>query len=191
MCFDWCSPLILPCCVQYVQFLSALYFLFCTLTWTKLFFFLLCNDWICTATRVYKPDGFNPFCHDYVPILYVYISSLLYLPYVCIFYVYAIMTKKIKFKFYTWNHDAKKKKNMSCYIGQLFSPPGERFKNVFELLNLRALKISMLGQNHIFQCMGKMFCVEFQRVPLKFRTKYLTHTLNDVDFICRWKFKSS
>ena len=27
--------------------------------------------------------------------------------------------------------------------------------------------------------MGKIFCVEFQRVPLKFHTKYLTHTLKD------------
>ena len=60
---------------------------------------------------------------------------------------------------------------------------GGRFKNAFELLNLRALKISMSYKNHIFQCMGKIFCVEFQRVPLKFHTKYLTHTLKDVDFI--------
>ena len=58
---------------------------------------------------------------------------------------------------------------------------GGRFKNAYELLNLRALKI----ENHIFQCMGKIFCVEFQRVPLKFHTKYLTHTLKDVDFIHR------
>ena len=68
---------------------------------------------------------------------------------------------------------------------------GGRFKNTYELLNLRALKMSMLYKNHIFQCMGKIFCVEFQRVPLKFHTKYLTHTLKDVDFIRIWKFKSS
>ena len=61
--------------------------------------------------------------------------------------------------------------------------PGGRFKNNYELLNLRALKISMLNKNHIFQCTSKIFCVEFQRVPLKFHTKYLTHTLKDVDFI--------
>ena len=61
--------------------------------------------------------------------------------------------------------------------------PGGRFKNTYELLNLRALKISKLHKKHIFQCMGKIFCVEFQRVPLKFHTKYLTHTLKDVDFI--------
>ena len=66
-----------------------------------------------------------------------------------------------------------------------------RFKNAYEVLNLRALKISMLYKSTIFQCMGKIFCVEFQRVPLKFHTKYHTHTLIDVDFIYRWKFKSS
>ena len=69
--------------------------------------------------------------------------------------------------------------------------PGGRFKNTYELLNLRALKISKLHKNHIFQCMGKIFCVEFQRVPLKFHTKYLTHTLKDVEFIHIWNFKSS
>ena len=68
---------------------------------------------------------------------------------------------------------------------------GGRFKNAYELLNLRALQISMLYKNHIFQCMGMIFCVEFQRLPLKFHIRYLTHTLKDVDFIHRWKFKSS
>ena len=74
---------------------------------------------------------------------------------------------------------------------QAGAQPGGRFKNTYELLNLRALKISKLHKNHIFQCMGKIFCVEFQRVPLKFHTKYLTHTSKDVDFIHIWKFKSS
>ena len=49
---------------------------------------------------------------------------------------------------------------------------------------------------HIFQCLGKIFCVDFQRVPLKFLSKYLIHTLKDVIFIQSWilrflKFKSS
>ena len=48
-------------------------------------FFLLCNDRICTATRVYKPDGFNPFCHDYVHIVYVYIYPHCF---ICLMYVY-------------------------------------------------------------------------------------------------------
>ena len=47
---------------------------------------------------------------------------------------------------------------------------GGRFKNTYELLNLRALKISKLLKKYICQCMGKIFCVEFQRVPLKFHT---------------------
>ena len=65
----------------------------------------------------------------------------------------------------------------------LLGSSGGRFKNTYELLNLRVLKISKLHKNHIFQCMGKIVCVEFQRVPLKFHTNYLTHTLKDVDFI--------
>ena len=44
---------------------------------------------------------------------------------------------------------------------------GGRFKNTYELLNLRALNFS--PKIHIFQCMDKIFCVEFQRV----------HTLKD------------
>ena len=44
---------------------------------------------------------------------------------------------------------------------------------------------------HIFQCMGKIFCVEFQRAPLKFHTKYFTHTLKDMIFLQCWKFTSS
>ena len=66
-----------------------------------------------------------------------------------------------------------------------------RFKETYELLNLKALKISPVNKIHIFQCMGKIFCVEFQRYPLKFHTKYLTHTLKDTIFIQHWNFKSS
>ena len=64
-------------------------------------------------------------------------------------------------------------------------------KNAYELLYLSALKISMLYETNFFQCMGKIFCMEFQREPLKFHTKYLTQTLKDVDFIHMWKVKSS
>ena len=38
------------------------------------------------------------------------------------------------------------------------------FKNAHELLNLRALKFSSVNKIHIFQCMSKISCVEFQRV---------------------------
>ena len=66
----------------------------------------------------------------------------------------------------------------ACLVGT-----GGRFKNTYELLNQRALKFSYVNKIHIFQCMGKIFCVEFQRYPLKFHTKYLTHTLKDMIFI--------
>ena len=39
--------------------------------------------------------------------------------------------------------------------------------------------------------MGKIFCEEFQREPLKFRTKFLTHTLKETIFIWYRKFMSS
>ena len=63
------------------------------------------------------------------------------------------------------------------------------FKTAYEILNLRALKISTLCKDCFFQCMGEIFCVEFQSYPLKFLTKYLTQTSKDVHFIRRWKFK--
>ena len=65
------------------------------------------------------------------------------------------------------------------------------FQNMYELLDLRALEFSHVNKIHIFQCMGKIFCVEFQRVPLKFHTNYLTHSLKDMIFIQYWNFKSS
>ena len=69
--------------------------------------------------------------------------------------------------------------------------PGGHLKNTNELLNLGALKFSPVNKIDIFQCMGKIFCVEFQMYPLKFNTKYLTHTLKDIDFIRMWNFKGS
>ena len=60
-----------------------------------------------------------------------------------------------------------------------------------EFLNLWTFKFSTLHENHIFQRMSKIFCVEFQRYTLKFHTQYLTHTLKDAWFIKKLKFKSS
>ena len=54
-----------------------------------------------------------------------------------------------------------------------------RFKNAYVLLNLRGIKFPPVNKIHIFRCMGKIICVKFQRAPLKFHTKYLTHTLKD------------
>ena len=62
--------------------------------------------------------------------------------------------------------------------------------NVYELVKVGALKSSLRYKYHIFSCMGKVLCMEFQTVLLKFRTKYLTHTLTDTIFIQCWKFRS-
>ena len=48
--------------------------------------------------------------------------------------------------------------------------PGGRFKNAYELLNLRALKFSPVNKMRIFQCMGKIFCVE---IPHKISYPYI------------------
>ena len=80
---------------------------------------------------------------------------------------------------------------IECLHGYWDFRSGGVYKIMYELLNLRALKISMLYKTHTFQRMGKIFCVKFQRVPLNIHKKYLTHTLKDVDFIHKWKFMSS
>ena len=81
--------------------------------------------------------------------------------------------------------------NSSTWKSGLYIEPGGHFKNTYELLNLRALKFSLVEKIYIFQCMGEIFCVEFQRYPLKFHTKYLTHKLKNLIFIQHWNFKSS
>ena len=78
--------------------------------------------------------------------------------------------------------------NVSLSLGH-HNSWGGHFKNTYELLNLRALKISPVNKIYIFQCMSKIFCVEFQRYPLKFHTKYLTHTWKDMIFIKHWNFR--
>ena len=45
------------------------------------------------------------------------------------------------------------------------------FKSIYERLNQWAGEILIVNTNPIFQCMGKTFCVEFQRFTSKFHTK--------------------
>ena len=68
--------------------------------------------------------------------------------------------------------------------------PGGVSKNAWELFDLRTLKFSTVFRNCVFQYMGKIFCVEFQKGPLKFHTKCLTHILNDMYVIENWTFRS-
>ena len=41
---------------------------------------------------------------------------------------------------------------------------------------------------HILRCLGSKFCVKFQRCPLKFHTKFWTHTPQNMHFMRWWKF---
>ena len=61
----------------------------------------------------------------------------------------------------------------------------------FKFVNLGVLKFSILCKNPIFPCMGEIFWEEFQRYPLKFHIKYLTHTLKDALFAKKCRFMSS
>ena len=66
-----------------------------------------------------------------------------------------------------------------------------RFENAYEFANLRTLRFTILYKSRISQCMGKNFCIEFQRVSLKFHIKHLTHILNDMYLVAMWTFKNS
>ena len=45
-----------------------------------------------------------------------------------------------------------------------------------EFSNLTTLNFSSLDLLHIFRYLGKIFCVKFRRIPLKFHTKYFSCT---------------
>ena len=70
---------------------------------------------------------------------------------------------------------------MSSFLPWLFVDlcvcGGGGYKKDYGVLNLSA----PVNEMYIFQCVDKIFCVEFQRGPLKFHTKY--HTLKDAIFI--------
>ena len=77
-------------------------------------------------------------------------------------------------------HIVKSRDPLADPISNHNTTPGGRFKKAYELLNLRAFRFSPVNKMHIFQCMGKYYV---WKGPLKFHTKYLTHTLKDAIFI--------
>ena len=55
------------------------------------------------------------------------------------------------------------------------------FKNMFELLILKALKMSVLHKNYLFQVTGKILCVEFQgslQIPHKISYQYIERNIS-------------
>ena len=57
-----------------------------------------------------------------------------------------------------------------AYINQR---TGGRFKNTYELLNLRALKFSTVNKIHIFQFMSKILCVVVFIWPIYWNMRFL------------------
>ena len=60
-------------------------------------------------------------------------------------------------------------------------------KDPYEFLNLRALKIAMLYKNYIPQCMGAIFCVEFQRGPYPYIERFDFYKKNEILRALRFK----
>ena len=57
--------------------------------------------------------------------------------------------------------------DMTASYTQLLYRAWGRLKNSYELLNLRALKFSQANKIHIFQSVGKIFCVKSFEIPHK------------------------
>ena len=73
--------------------------------------------------------------------------------------------------------------NLAVVMSLLVNSSEGRFKNTYELLNLRALKFPPVNKICILQYIGKICCVEFQRYPFTFHFRYLTHTLKGMIFM--------
>ena len=66
------------------------------------------------------------------------------------------------------------------------------FKNVYELVNLGALKSSLFNKLYIsFNIWVKCIVWNFKAYFSNPKSKYLTHTLKDTIFMQYWKFKRS
>ena len=91
-------------------------------------------------------------------------------------------------------------KNVVCKIACILFRPqwvnsvrpsagaGGHFKNTYKLLNLRALKFSPVNKIDIFQCMGMIFCVEFQRYPFEIPHKICYPYIERYNFYTTLKF---
>ena len=65
--------------------------------------------------------------------------------------------------------------------------PGERFKNTYELLKLRALKFSLVNEIHIFKCMGNILYGN-SKVPFEITHKISYPYSGRYDFYTTFKF---
>ena len=73
----------------------------------------------------------------------------------------------------------------------LFIQPGGRLTKTYDVTIPRYRKSQRkitVGKMHILRCMGSKFCVKFQRAPLKFHTRFWTHSPQNMHFTRCSKF---
>ena len=78
-----------------------------------------------------------------------------------------------------------------CWKPGTISCSGGRLNDAYRLLNLGAIKSLLLNKLHNFQCIVKIFCVEFQRVPLKLHWISYPYIVKDTILIQCLKCKRS
>ena len=113
----------------------------------------------------------------------------------CLFYIYKFHTYDTYFSYWASGcfH------NLLTHAGHgtiskclwiLESKSSKTFTSVqityLSMLNLRVLKISYQYKMHIIQCMGKIFCVEFQGEPLNLHTKLSYPYIESWDCVYPW-----
>ena len=78
---------------------------------------------------------------------------------------------------YFWSHCADKLGQTGARLTKAYDVTIQRYRNSYAKIQDSKM--------HILRCMGSKFCVKFQRCPLKFHTKFWTHTPQNVHFT-RW-----
>ena len=71
------------------------------------------------------------------------------------------------------------------HYGSTHSGTGARLTKAYDVTIQRYRNLHAKIEDskiHILRCMGSKFCVKFQRFPLKFHTKFWTHTTQNVHF---------
>ena len=75
--------------------------------------------------------------------------------------------------------------NRSQAITSNNGDPGARLTKAYDVTIQRYRNLHAKIEDskiHILRCMGSKFCVKFQRFPLKFHTKFWTHTTQNMHF---------
>ena len=90
-----------------------------------------------------------------------------------------------------WRHCNAFSRQFLWRVDQTCWRPGARLTKAYDVTIQRCRKSHAKIEDskmHILRCMSTKFCVKFQRCPLKFHTKFWTHTPQNMYFMRCWKF---